>query len=159
VLFQRFSSDRGFASAVREMRSKVESGSERNLKTSPGAIYDIDFLCSYLSIFSGTPEKAGTLRDRIWRCADSGALTKPDASALDHAAEFLRTVEHVVRLVTGRAGKWLPVTDHALHLTAELTASILGPAISTGLGRKLDEVMQAVREIYARLLTDCPAPG
>lgn len=158
VLFQRFSSDHGFARAVWEMRSKVESGTERNLKTSPGGVYDIDFLCSYLLILSQTPEKGGTLRDRIWRCADSGALTNSDAAALDHAGEFLRTIEHVIRLVTGRAGKWLPVTDHALHVTAELTASILGLAIPADLGRQLDEIMQSVREIYARVLTDCPAP-
>ena len=32
-----------------------------------------------------------------------GRLDKSDAGVLDHAAELLRTVEHVARLVVGRA--------------------------------------------------------
>lgn len=82
-------------------------------------------------------EKQGNLRERLWRCAACGLLDKTDAVALDHAAELLRTVEHVVRLVVGRARKWLPATEHALQVTERLCGRILGRAFPEGLDAEL----------------------
>src|SRR5438445_10562764 len=97
------------------MRTKLEAaeGSEKNFKTSSGAIYDIDFLTGYLLVKQRIRNKRGTLRDRIWRCSASGLLDKADAALLDHAAELFRTVEHVVRLPVGRARHWLLRPDVA----------------------------------------------
>src|SRR5437764_4829136 len=89
VLFQRFRADSNFLSAVREMRTRLEAG-EKSFKTSPGGAYDIDFMVSYLLIKNGLRETSGSLRDRLWRCADAGILSKADAGRLDHAAELLR---------------------------------------------------------------------
>jgi len=98
------------------------------------------------------PETSGSLRDRLWRCADAGILDKTEAGRLDHAAELLRTVEHVVRLVVGRTRKWLPGTEHARQVTAELTAKILRREFAEGLEAELQHDMQKVREIYQRVL-------
>jgi GlnD PII-uridylyltransferase len=72
---------------------------------------------------------------------------------LDHAAELLRTVEHVVRLVSGRARKWLPATEHARLITEKLTGQILERQFPNGLAGELDESCRRVREIYHRVLT------
>ena len=97
-------------------------------------------------------ETSGSLRDRLWRCADAGILSKADAGRLDHAAELLRTVEHVVRLVVGRTRKWLPGTEHARRVTAELTSRVLRREFAEGLEAELQRNMQEVREIFQHVL-------
>jgi glutamate-ammonia-ligase adenylyltransferase len=153
-LFERFASDRKFLQTAREMRTKLENaeGLEKNFKTSPGAVYDIDFLTSFLLVKHRVRNKQGTLRDRIWRCAGSCLLDKSDAAALDHAVELFRTVEHVVRLVVGRARKWLPATEHAREVTQKLTSQILRRTFPRGLEAELSKTAINVRRIYDRLL-------
>jgi glutamine synthetase adenylyltransferase len=150
ALFQRFAADPLFSHAVREMRAKLEAAAatEKNFKTSSGGLYDIDFIVALLLIKRGVGDKNGSLRDRIWRCVAAGALSKSDAAILDHAAELLRTVEHVVRLAIGRARKWLPATEHASQVTAKLVAAILGRNFPEGLEKEILRSFDAVREIF-----------
>jgi glutamate-ammonia-ligase adenylyltransferase len=153
ALFQRFAADPNFGREIREMRRKLEAADpEKSFKTSPGAVYDIDFLTGFLLVKNGIRNKNGTLRDRLWRCADAGLLAKQDAAALDHGGELLRTVDHVVRLVTGRRHKWLPTTKHACHVTEKLTSQILGRKFPEGLEAELDRRCEKIREIYDRVL-------
>ena len=153
-LCERFESDPAFYREVREMRTKLEAAEEgeKSFKASPGAAYDIDFLTSYLLVKHAVREKNGTLRDRLWRCAEAGLLEKCDAAALDHAAEFLRTVEHVVRLAVGRARKWLPATEHAQRVTEKLTGQILRRDYAAGLEAELANTFPRVRAIFERYL-------
>ena len=154
TLLQRFAQDGGFLPAVREMRAKLESAEapEKSFKTSPGATYDIDFLTGFLLVKHCVPNKQGSLRDRLWRCVASGLLEKADAAALDHAAELLRTVEHAVRLMVGRARKWLPATEHARQVTEKLAGQILRREFAGGLEAELGRTCSQVRRIYERLL-------
>jgi [glutamine synthetase] adenylyltransferase / [glutamine synthetase]-adenylyl-L-tyrosine phosphorylase len=153
-LFRRFAADSDFASQIGEMRQKLEASDapEKSFKTSPGGTYDLDFLTGYLLIKNDVPENCGTLRDRIWRCHATGGLGKADAAVLDHGAELLRTVEHVVRLVIARAHKWLPGTEHAQQVTEKLTARFLGREFPKGLETELVETLQEIRAIYSMLL-------
>jgi glutamate-ammonia-ligase adenylyltransferase len=152
-LFERFAADAGFKPAVREMRAKLDAAEapERSFKTSPGAVYDIDFLTGFLLVAHQIGDKSGSLRDRLWRCVASGLLDKSDAAALDHAAELLRTTEHVVRLVVGRARKWLPGTEHAGRVTEKLVSEILRRAFPNGLENELLATCDSVRNIFRRL--------
>jgi len=135
------------------MRQKLSAlDPERNFKTSPGAVYDIDFLCGFLLVKNGINNKNGNLRDRLWRCADAGLLAKEDAAALDHRGELLRTVDHVVRLVVGRPCKWLPATEYAQQAAEKLVSKILGRTFRDGLAAELDRTCREVREIYDRAL-------
>ncbi len=153
TLFHRFGNDPTFPQSVRDMRAKLAtSGVQDSLKTSPGAIYDIDFLCSFLLVRHAIADKRGGLRDRLWRCAAAGRLEKSHAATLDHAAELLRTVDHVVRLVVGRAGKGLPSTEHARGVAARLTAQILRREFPEGLEVELDRINRVVRDIYDGVL-------
>jgi glutamate-ammonia-ligase adenylyltransferase len=153
ALFQRLAADREFRPAVREMRGKLDEleAPEWNFKSSPGAIYDIDFLTAYLMIGRDISDKSGGLRDRIWRCAAEGALAKSDAAVLDHAAELFRTVEHVVRLAVGRARKWLPATEHAAKVSEQLVSEILRRDFPEGLEVELKKTCGAVRAIFQRI--------
>ena len=153
ILFGRFAADPGFAHAVREMRTKLESAEApgKSFKSSPGGIYDIDFITSFLLVKHGVADKRGSLRDRLWRCADSGILDKSHAGLLDHAAELVRTVEHVARLVVGRAGKWLPATEHGRKVTEKLAGQILEREFPDGLESELDHTFAQVRAIYEQV--------
>jgi glutamine synthetase adenylyltransferase len=137
------------------MRSKLEgTHAEQNFKTSPGGTYDIDFLTSYLLVRHEVREKNGTLRDRLWRCAAAGLLEKRDAARLDHAAELLRTTEHAVRLVVGRARKWLPGTEHARRETGKLVARMLQRSPLDHFEEELTATCEEVRLIYDRVLVE-----
>jgi glutamate-ammonia-ligase adenylyltransferase len=152
VLFRRFSDDASFATAICEMRSKLLSA-ELSLKTSPGGSYDIDFLTGYLLVKHGITPKGGNLRDRLWRCAAAGVLDKADAAALDHGAELLRTVDHVMRLTTGRNRKWLPSAEHARQVCEKLTAQTLATEFPKGLEVELEQTCRKVRCIFDRYLS------
>jgi len=149
-LFERFAADASFTQTVREMRAKLDAvdAPELSFKTSPGAVYDMDFLASLLLIRHNIADKNGTLRDRLWRCAAGAQLEKSDAARLDHAAELLRTVEHVVRLVVGRARKSLPATEHARQVTERLVAQILGREFPQGLEDQIQRTCAEVRLIF-----------
>jgi glutamine synthetase adenylyltransferase len=88
----------------------------------------------------------------LWRCAALGLLEKADAAALDHAAELLRTVEHVSRLVVGRAIKWLPATEYGRRVTEKLTGQVLQREFPDGLESELERTCSGVRKIYERVL-------
>jgi glutamate-ammonia-ligase adenylyltransferase len=152
-LFQRFAADGSFQQAVRDMRAKLDAadGSGLSFKTSPGGVYDIDFLTAYLLVRHGISDKSGGLRDRLWRCVEAGLLQKTDAGALDHAAELLRTVEHVVRLVVGRTRKWLPGTEHAGRVAQHLVSQILRQDFPQGLETELKRTCEHTREIFVRV--------
>jgi [glutamine synthetase] adenylyltransferase / [glutamine synthetase]-adenylyl-L-tyrosine phosphorylase len=153
ALFQRFAADDSFRQAARDMRAKLDAAAtpELSFKTSPGGVYDIDFLTAFLLVRHGVGDKSGSLRDRLWRCVDAALLKKADAAALDHAAEFLRTVEHVVRLVVGRNRKWLPATEHAAQVTQRLVSQILRQNFPQGLENELKRTCEGTREIFARV--------
>ena len=152
-LFTRFAADAGFASAVREMRAKLEKSEPgaMNLKTGPGGIFDIDFLACYLAVRRGSPLRAN-IRQRLNALRDQGALGAAECGLLDDAAEFLRSLEHVIRLVTGRARKTLPVGEHARRATEELAARVLRREFPGGLEAELARTLEATRELYNRVL-------
>src|SRR5438552_17511556 len=93
-LFERFDTDDRFVHTIRDMRTNLDAaeGSEKNFKTSSGAIYGIDFLTGYFLVKQRILNKQGTLRDRLWLCSPSGLLDKADAAILDHAADLFHTV-------------------------------------------------------------------
>jgi [glutamine synthetase] adenylyltransferase / [glutamine synthetase]-adenylyl-L-tyrosine phosphorylase len=154
-LFERFAANADFARAVREMRAKLEAVEPgKSFKSSAGGIYDIDFITSFLMVKHNIASKQGSLRDRLWRCASAGCLDKTDAATLDHAAELLRTAEHISRLVVGRPGKWLPATEHGRAVAEKLTGKILSREFPKGLQIELERTCGMVRTIYDKVLNE-----
>lgn len=154
TLFKRFGVDPNFPHAVREMRTKLQEATApaTSIRTSAGGLYDIDFLSSFLLVKNDIRPKSGSLRDRIWRCSSKGAFDKRDAALLDHAGELCRTVEHVLRLVTGRNGRWVPAAEHARGAVEKLTSQILRREFSEGLEHELLRTFAEVRSIYDRVV-------
>lgn len=154
ALFKRFSVDPSFPQAVREMRQKLQDASApaHSIRTSAGALYDVDFLSSFLLVKHSIRPKGGTLRDRLWRCAAIGVLDKRDAAVLDHAAELCRTVEHILRLVSGRNSRWLPASEHVRSAVTKLASKVLHREFLNGLEEELLHTFSEVRTIYDRVV-------
>jgi len=154
TLFDRFAADATFADSVQEMRARLEAVEPgKSFKSSPGGSYDIDFITSFLMVKHSIGPKQGSLRDRLWRCVAAGCLDKANAAVLDHAAELLRTVEHICRLVVARPIKWLPATAHAREVTEQLTGKILRRNYPQGLENELVHTCASVRAVYEKVLS------
>ena len=149
----RFANDPSFGAAVRAMRAKLEkSDSEPNFKVAPGGFYDIDYILSYLLVMYGVKDVQGNTRERLHTLAARALLSDDDCATLDAAAELLRTVGHVVRLVTGRARKSLPMGDHPRRVSEQLVSRILRRTFREGLERELERTYKLVRPVYERVL-------
>ncbi|MGE0407618.1 MAG: hypothetical protein AB7O65_15095, partial [Candidatus Korobacteraceae bacterium] len=164
---QRFAADAGFVDAVQEMRSRIEGASaprfaqpeahsyERSLKSGPGGIYDTDFLVATLLVLHGLHDAAGrpiegNLRDRLRVLEARGLIQPEDSSHLQYATEFLRAVDHAIRLATGR--KSLLASDQIRRSTAELAARFLGGDVGPDIFQRLAEVRTSLRETYRRMM-------
>jgi glutamine synthetase adenylyltransferase len=79
---------------------------------------------------------------------EPGLLDHPDARVLQRNALFLRGLEHAIRLVTGKAGKWLPSSEPARHSIEQLMQSLLDGKETVA--SRLDATLQQNRYIYAR---------
>jgi len=84
--------------------------------------------------------------------AGADALNDADCASLDYAAELLRTVDHVIRLVSGRARKTLPSAEHARQTVEQLVASIMRQQFERGLATEVQRISKEVRDLYNRLL-------
>ena len=81
-------------------------------------------------------------------CDEHGLLNAGEFERLEESALFLRTLEHLVRLVTGRARKWLPVAEHPRRSVQKLLWRVLGAEDSFDPEMRLAEVLRQTREIY-----------
>jgi len=153
---ERFAKRPEFAAEVREMRSRLEAAESGtlNFKTSAGGFYDVDFIVSYLTVRHHRSQLRGTenMSRRILELHTAGLLTTLQANELRDAAEVLRTIEHVVRLVDGRARRFLPVSEVALASTGELVSGMLGRELQGGVETELRRRMATLRQIYTELL-------
>ena len=153
TLAHRYAAQPDFAAAVREMRFRLEErGGEMNLKTSPGAIYDVDFIATYFAVRNRGERPARNIGERLRALRDRSELDPASAGSLARAAELFRTVEHVVRLVTGRSRKTLPVGEHARQATEELARAILRREFPGGLEAELRRVAGETRVLFNHLI-------
>ncbi|HXE90539.1 MAG TPA: hypothetical protein VNK82_06200 [Terriglobales bacterium] len=150
----RFAAHPDFPAAVRDMRGRLEKteAGERNFKTAPGGFYDIDFIVSYLVVRRRAYDVRGNIRLKLHQLATRGLLSDNDCATLDFAGELLRTLEHVIRLVQGRARKSLPASEQARETTERLTARLLGRELVGGLEAELERTFQGVRRVYERII-------
>ena len=154
ALLNRFVGDDTFKNSIREMRSKLEkadSGPGFNLKTGPGAIYDIDFLASCLTVLHRL-KVGGNTRQRLRALREAGVLTTEAQERLDGAAELYRAADHAIRLATGRARKVLSVGEHSRFAIEELTARMLGRGFEGGLEAELGRTAASVRNLFHQLI-------
>jgi len=113
---------------------------------------DIDFIAAYLLLRHGRGAQPANIRQRLYLLAEQGLINDADCASLDYSAEVLRTVDHVIRLVTGRTFKSLPPTEHGRAMTEQLSERLLQKQFSGGLESELRRLFASVREVFERLM-------
>jgi glutamate-ammonia-ligase adenylyltransferase len=160
AIFDRFAAHPALATELRQMRRRLEkkvSVPPTNTKTAPGGYYDIDFAVSLLRLRAHLPAHPGAnMAEQIAALRSAGLMTAEDSNVLTCGADFLRSVDHAIRLVTGRAAQGLP--DRAGHAEAvENLARRWGLIAGTQtLASSLLETRRRVREVYERLVEAAP---
>jgi glutamate-ammonia-ligase adenylyltransferase len=155
-LIARFGSEPDLEGELHRMRRRLEREvmvPPSNAKTAPGGYYDVDFCVSYLRLRHRLDLPAGTnVAEQIEALGSARLLAEDDARALLEGAAFLRSVDHAVRLVTGKAPLGLP--EHVGH--AEAVESLVRRwGLVRGketLAKRLRETQQEVRYTYRRLV-------
>jgi glutamine synthetase adenylyltransferase len=156
AIYDRLATFDDFEGELHQMRRRLEREvvvPSSNTKTAPGGYYDVDFAVSYTRLRSRVPALPGAnMAEQIAALRAAEAISAEDAAALTEGAGFLRSVDHILRLVTGKAPVGLP--ENAAHAeTAEGVARRwnLIPAGQT-LATKLRETQQQLRYVYRRLV-------
>jgi glutamate-ammonia-ligase adenylyltransferase len=141
-----------FSDELGQMRRRLEqSDVAANLKTGPGGTYDTDYLVGLLQARHGIWAN-GNLLDRVHVVEACGLLGAEEARQLAENVEFLRSFEHIVRLVTGQCGKWMPKSEHAGAKVMELARFPESDVRS--LEGRLVAVMGSARAVYQKYLFD-----
>jgi [glutamine synthetase] adenylyltransferase / [glutamine synthetase]-adenylyl-L-tyrosine phosphorylase len=141
-----------FEPELKEVRTRLErSETGPNFKTGPGGIYDFDYLAGTLQARHQV-WLAGNLRERLQLLHKQGLLKSDEFNRLAEGALFVRTLEHLVRLVTGRPRKWLPVAEHPHRSVQKLLWRLLGAEGSFDPEMRLASSLQQTREIYLKHL-------
>jgi len=156
ALLEHFGSYPELEKQLRQMRRRLEKEvlvPPSNTKTAPGGYYDIDFAVSCLRLRHGVTVPAGAnVAEQIAALRSRGLVSHEDGQGLSDGAAFLRSVDHAIRLVTGRAADGLP--EHVGHAEAvENLARRWGLLqADESLAPRLRETQQQVRFIYRRVV-------
>ena len=138
----------GFDAELADVRTRLErSEGAQNLKTGPGGSYDLDYLAGSLQARHQL-WLPGNLVERLRLLRDHHLLAEDEYQPLVENARFLRTVEHVIRLVTGRTRKWIPLAEHPRRGVQKLLWRMLGAEDSFDPEMRLADVMRQTRNIY-----------
>jgi glutamate-ammonia-ligase adenylyltransferase len=156
TIFDRLAAFRDLEGELHQMRRRLErkvQAPSGNTKTAPGGYYDVDFAVSYLRLRNRVATLPGAnMAEQIVALRAANGISLEDAEVLTAGAGFLRSVDHIIRLVTGRAPDGLP--EHpgqaeAAEAVARCWKLIPGEQTLT---QKLSETQQQVRDVYRRLV-------
>jgi glutamate-ammonia-ligase adenylyltransferase len=155
-LFKRSAAYTDLAGEIHQMRRRVErevAVPPSNTKTAPGGYYDVDFAVSFLRLRHAVSLPPGAnVAEQVAALGRAGLITDEDSRTLTQGATFLRSLDHAVRLVTGKSAPGLP--EHVGHAEAvESLARRWGLLMGTeSLARRLRDTQQQVRYVYRRLV-------
>lgn len=142
-----------FAQAVLEMRSRLEKSNRyaHSFKLARGGFYDIDFMVSFLMLTKASLGGGNTL-ERMKHLSSNGFLDQKLFAKMERATVLYRTLDHVIRLVTGRARPELPEAEHAREATEKLVNRILEREPSHDLQAELEDTQSDIRRIFLGLI-------
>jgi len=124
-----------------------------NTKSAPGGYYDVEFTVSYLRLRRGVAAPAGAnMAEQIAALRSAEAITAEDAAVLTEGAGFLRSVDHILRLVTGRAPAGLPENTVDADTAHDLARRWGLLAEGQTLAGRLSETQQRLRTVYSKLV-------
>jgi glutamine synthetase adenylyltransferase len=160
AIFERFAAHPELAAELRLMRRRLEKEvlvQPTNTKTAPGGYYDIDFAVSLLRLRGHIATHPGSnMAEQIAALRSAGLVNVEDCNVLSGGANFLRSVDHAVRLVTGKPVEGLPERRGHAEVVEKLARRWRLIAGSEILASTLQETRRRVREVYIRLVEAAP---
>jgi glutamate-ammonia-ligase adenylyltransferase len=156
AIFERLVDYGDFEGELHQMRRRLErevAVPVSNTKTAPGGYYDVDFAVSYSRLRNRVATLPGSnMPEQVAALSAAGCISEEDAGALTVGAGFLRSVDHIIRLVTGKPPDGLP--EHVGHAEAVEGVARRWKLISEQqtLAQQLRETQQQVRYVYRRLV-------
>ncbi len=137
------------------MRRRIEEahGSAQPIKAGPGGYYDVDFILMYLRLRNAgiffpslnTPERIEILRA-------TNALDPDQAETLERAAEFLRSLDHAVRVAGGPAANKIPVSVSQREIVSKLVERWSRVQIAPGgFPESFDAVRRETRRLFQQI--------
>ncbi|MFB3922817.1 MAG: hypothetical protein ACE145_13920 [Terriglobia bacterium] len=156
AVLERFSGHRQLELELQEMRRRLEREvlvPPSNTKTAPGGYYDIDFALSYLRLRHRVVMPAGAnTAQQIQVLRSAGLIGEKDAASLTEGASLLRSVDHAIRLVTGKASEGLPERVGHAEAADRLLRQWVLIQPDESLSSRLREGQQQIRYVYRRLI-------
>ncbi len=156
AIHERLATYHDFEGELHQMRRRLEREvvvPSSNTKTAPGGYYDVDYAVSYLRLRNRVEALPGAnMAEQIEALRAAGNIAPEDARTLTAGAGFLRSVDHIIRLVTGKAPQGLP--EHLGHAEAVESVARRWNLVPEGqtLARLLSDTQQQVRYVYRRLV-------
>ena len=155
-LLERFGSSPSLSGELREMRRRLErevATSRPNTKTASGGYYDVDFAVSLLQFRHRLAIPPGrNIAERAQALQSASLISSEDAATLTEGAAFLRSADHALRLITGRASDALPErVGHAEAVEATMRRwGLVSEGVS--LSESLRRIQQRVRDVHRRIV-------
>jgi [glutamine synthetase] adenylyltransferase / [glutamine synthetase]-adenylyl-L-tyrosine phosphorylase len=154
--FERFTTFPDVEGELHRMRRRLEKEvivPPSNTKTAPGGYYDVDYAVSYLRLGKRLSLSPGAqMAEQIGALNDAGLIEENDSRALLEGAALLRSLDHAMRLATGKAAEGLP--EHVGHAEAVENLAKRWGLIKQNeiLARRVRDVQQNIRYVYRRLV-------
>jgi glutamate-ammonia-ligase adenylyltransferase len=164
VDWKRYGQSGDLAPMLVEMRKRLENeqGRDRPIKSGAGGYYDIDFILMYLRLrdagvffpLLNTPERIRVIRTL-------GHLSIDEASRLENMAVFYRSLDHAIRVVTGRSASKVPSSPSTRRILAELVDRWCRNCGAEGrVDKLLDRVRRETREMFWKVFGEAaPKPA
>ena len=152
----RFAAFPDFEGELHQMRRRLEREvivPSSNTKTAPGGYYDVDFAVSYTRLRGRITALPGAnMAEQIAALRAASAISAEDAASLAQGADFLRSLDHIMRLVTGRPPVGLPENGADAETIEGVARRWRLISEGEALAPKLRETQQHLRYVYRRLV-------
>ena len=133
-------------------KAKDAARPKGEFKKVAGGYYDIEYMVGFLFLTRGIAPAAGHVLRQIAALESAGALDTAGARTLREAALLYRSIDHAIRMVTGRAANRLPEPA----LTGRIARLLKTWQVSVGgeLEEKIFSTREQVRELYQKVISD-----
>ncbi|HMQ05277.1 MAG TPA: hypothetical protein PKD26_15265 [Pyrinomonadaceae bacterium] len=134
---------------LEEAHGRPRAKNEVNIKFGAGGLLDVYFAVRYLQLVhpAAVPDDARSTTARLDAVFRSGVLSAADHSALAAGHAFLSTLDHTIRLVSGRSSRITPANRAMIELYARRMAA----ASPANLFEQLAVHRLAIREAFENI--------
>lgn len=131
-------------------KTKDAARPKGEFKKVAGGYYDIEYMVGFLFLTRGLAPVAGHVLRQIAALESAGALDTAGARTLRDAALLYRSIDHAIRMVTGRAANRLPEPALAGRVARLLAAWQV--AVTGELEETIGAARKEVRGLYEKVI-------